>query len=518
MPLPTHTPVIVGVGQRCDTSSAPGEGLSPLQALVEVARSAAADSGCPDPAALLRALDAVTVIRLFSDTNPRFKSPFGAMASPPWSLAQALGAQPRQREYAAAGGDSPQTKLTQACRQVAAGEAGLVLLAGVEALRTELAARRAGLQLDWSDAAPAGDAPAEPPLRYFTAEEELHGMRSASAMYGLIAQAMRHAKGLTPAQYSARSAELFARFAAVARDNPYATRRAGYSAAQIAAVGADNPMVGTPYPKLMTASAFVDQAAAILVCSEQRAQALGIPRERWVYLHGAAAAHAPWFVSERADLVRSQAMRLAAQQALAFAGRSVADMAMFDFYSCFPSAVQAACDALGVAETDPRALTVTGGLSFFGGAGNNYSSHAIAEMVSRLRRQPQAFGLVLANGGLLTKESIGVYSAERSDGAWLFEAGAPIQACIDAEPAVALNHRPSGSAVVETFCVLWHKQQPQHGCVFGRLPDGARFLAKLAASPEELRAIGERDAIGLSGTVQAENGVNWFRLDRLPAP
>ncbi|MBS0599484.1 MAG: acetyl-CoA acetyltransferase, partial [Proteobacteria bacterium] len=87
----------------------------------------------------------------------------------------------------------------------------------------------------------------------YTKAEEKHGMRSAIAMYALIGQALRHAAGQTVDQYREASAKLFARFAAVARDNPLATRRKGYSAEQIAEVNAENPFVGFPYTKLMTA-------------------------------------------------------------------------------------------------------------------------------------------------------------------------------------------------------------------------------------------------------------------------
>ena len=47
------------------------------------------------------------------------------------------------------------------------------------------------------------------------------------------------------------------------------------------------------------------------------------------------------------------------------AGVDVGDVAEADLYSCFPSAVQAFVEALGLDEA--RALTVTGGMSFAGG-------------------------------------------------------------------------------------------------------------------------------------------------------
>jgi acetyl-CoA C-acetyltransferase len=153
----------------------------------------------------------------------------------------------------------------------------------------------------------------------------------------------------------------------------------------------------------MTASAFVDQSAAFIVVSEARADELGIPQDKRVYLHGEAHAHDTWFVSDRERLDQSPAMRLTSRAALAQAGKTIADVDVFDIYSCFPSVVQIACKELGISPDDKRGLTVTGGLPYFGGPGNNYVTHAIAEMVQRVRAKPGAYGLVMANVGLVTK-------------------------------------------------------------------------------------------------------------------
>ena len=114
---------------------------------------------------------------------------------------------------------------------------------------------------------------------------------------------------------------------------------------------------------------------------------------------------------ERQDLAHSPAAAMAARRALELAGASLADIGAFDLYSCFPIAVFNICDELGLAPDDPRRLTLTGGLPFFGGAGNNYSMHAIAEIAARVRADPGSFGLVGANGGIMSKYSVGVYSA-----------------------------------------------------------------------------------------------------------
>ena len=116
--------------------------------------------------------------------------------------------------------------------------------------------------------------------------------------------------------------------------------------------------------------------------------------------------------------ILSKAIKLAAESALSMAGLGVDDIDLFDLYSCFPCAVEVACDAIGLASDDARGVTVTGGLPFFGGPGNNYSLHAIAEMVSRLRNGGGKHGLVTANGYYLTKHSMGIYSTAAPQQNW----------------------------------------------------------------------------------------------------
>ncbi len=506
----TRVPVIVGSGQVTDTTSPPELARSPLKLMQEAAQLAAEDSGAG--AALLKGLDSVTVIRLFADTLPRFASPFGKLANAPWSLAQRLEAtQATDLVYPPHGGDSPQVMLARACERIAQGQSQAALIVGGEALRTELAAKRAGLQLQWGEDAPTKPDELDGPKGMYTPAEEQHGMRSAIAMYALIGQALRHAAGQTVDQYREASARLFARFAAVAKDNPLATRRKGYSAGQIGEVTAENPYIGFPFTKLMTASAFIDQSAAFIVVSEARADALGIAPDKRVYLHGTAAAHDQWYVSERAQLDRSPAMRLTARHALAQAGKRIDDLDFFDIYSCFPSAVQIACRELGISPDDPRGLTVTGGLPYFGGPGNNYVTHAIAEMVQRVRGKPGSYGLVMANGGLVTKEAVGLYSTARPAAPFVREDASVIQDQIDREAQAPLAAAPQGEAVIETYAVLHGKNGPESGVLFGRLAaSGERFIANTPADADTLSRLQAQEAMGLPGTVSQVEGRNVF--------
>jgi acetyl-CoA C-acetyltransferase len=195
---------------------------------------------------------------------------------------------------------------------------------------------------------------------------------------------------------------------------------------------------------------------------------------------------------ERADLSKGPASELAVRQALGAAGAALADVAAFDFYSCFPIAVFNICDALGLASADPRGLTVTGGLPFFGGAGNNYSMHAIASMARKLRRMPGTLGLVGANGGFLTKYSVGIYSTRPAE--WRGFDSTALQREVDAWAAPELAPDHSGAATIETYTVDYAGKAPR-AVVIGRTPSGARFAAA-AEDDVIVRHLIEADPLG----------------------
>ena len=269
-----------------------------------------------------------------------------------------------------------------------------------------------------------------------------------------------------------RIARLWARFSEVADGNPAAWLRERFRAEAIATPSARNRMVGYPYTKLMNANDAVDQGAALILCSAEAARRLGLARERWIYPHAGADGYDHFFVSERQDLCSSPAIRIAGARALALAGRSLAEMTHLDLYSCFPSAVQVAMNELGI--DDARSPTVTGGLTFAGGPLNNYVMHAIARMVQVLREDRGSFGLVTANGGFLTKHSIGVYSAQEPAGGYRFE---NVQAEIDALPRRAVAVDARGRAEIEGYTVMFGPDGPTIAHAACLLPDGTRTWA-----------------------------------------
>src|SRR5437762_941539 len=89
----------------------------------------------------------------------------------------------------------------------------------------------------------------------------------------------------------------------------------------------------------------VDMAAALLVASHEKAEALGVPADRRVYLRGWAYGNDPWYVAEHPELWRSEAMKQVSGAALTMAGAGIDEVAHIDLYSCFASLVLVAREA-----------------------------------------------------------------------------------------------------------------------------------------------------------------------------
>lgn len=507
-PVQPNTPILVGCGEITDRDTPIEAGRSPWDLTAAASRLALADAVAPG---LPAAIDTVAMIRLFSDTSHRFATRLGTSTNPPASLARRLGLQASRLVYTWSGGNMPQYLVNRFAEAIAGGEIRAALIAGGEALRTQHAVERAGLPVSWAE--DPGGAPEliGDPRRGWNDDEDRHQLRAAIAMYPLIENAIRADLGRDVATHLAAIGRLMAGFARVAAANPLATRRDGHPAEVLTRIDERNRWIGFPYPRLLNSNAFIDQAAAIVMTSVGTARALGIPEDRWVYLHGCADGHDHWYLSEREALHRSPAIRAASRLALRMAGIGLDEVDSIDLYSCFASAVEIGCREIGLAEDDPRGLTITGGLPFFGGPGNNYVTHSIAAMMRRVRERPGRYGLVTANGNYVTKHAFGVYSTRPVAGSWARESPARLQAELDALPKAPFTSTPSGRARIETYTVMHGRDGPEYGLVIGRLlATGERFLANPPADPAALWDLQDRESLGREGVVTTRDGRNTF--------
>jgi acetyl-CoA C-acetyltransferase len=462
MALDPRTPVIVGVGQHVHRASGLDDALEPAALMELAARAATLDAGLGS----VPAADALRVVGLIS----------WRYGNPARFVAERLGISPAELALTTMGGNSPQSLVNRTAGEIARGELDLAILTGAEAWRTRMRARQHGADLSWPKADPA-DAPrllGEDLSMNLSAETE-RGITMPVQIYPMFETAIRADSGREPDDHLVRISELWARLSAVAATNPYAWRRDPLTAEQIRTPGPSNRMVGFPYAKYMNSNNDVDMGAALIVCSVETAERLGVARDRWVFPLAGTDAHEHQYVSHRWSFAETPAIELAGRRALELAGAAIDDVAVVDLYSCFPSAVQLGARSLGLS-IDAQ-LTRTGGLSFAGGPWNNYVMHAIATVVGDLRERPGELGLVWANGGYATKHAFGVYST-----------APPIHGFRHDHPQPEIDRLPrrdlatpadaAGEARIEAYTVMHDREgAPQTVLAATLLADGRRAWA-----------------------------------------
>lgn len=298
----------------------------------------------------------------------------------------------------------------------------------------------------------------------------------------------------------------------MAAENPVAWSPKALTAQEISTVSEKNRYIGYPYTKAMNPVLAVDMGAAVIMTTVGKARELGIDPRQWIYVRGGIDVNDTWHISERPSLHESPAIRLAWRRLCDATGIDLDTVTDFDIYSCFPSAVEVACNEIGLSISDPRGVTVTGGLPYMGGPGNNYSLHAIAAMTARLRERGNGHGLVTANGLYLTKHSLGLYSTEPSGTEWKALDSGVLQQQVDNLPTLSIATDPVGAATAEAFTVSFDRNGPKQGIVIAKNDAGDRILAYTPSDAEILKQLLDEDVAGRAGQVSVVEGVNIFKL------
>ncbi len=497
-----RAPVLLGAGQRtvrpgeAAVGALPLEGASDPLALLEAAARAAAEDAGLGPA-VFEALDTIGLVESLG----------WAPQNGPRLLAERLGAHPQRELVTGIGGDTPLVLVNHVARAILRGEIELALLGGTHVIRTLRSARAKGVQLQLptgGEGRPTAVSESKPGT---TKREQGYGLAFPVTIYPLFENALRARRGLDLDEHRRRMGALMEPFTRVAAANPHAWFPVARSAEELVKVTGENRMVAFPYPKYLNAVIETDQAAAVLMASSDAARRLGLRAERLVHWWGGAqAVEEPWFPTERPDFAACPALRRAAGDALAEAGVAISGVDHLDFYSCFPVAVEMACELLGIPEDDPRGLTVTGGLPYAGGPGNDYCMHALAAMVERVRARG-GVGLVTGNGWYLTKHSAAVVASHPGGRGGAPPAPEPVPA-----PApIVFADEAEGEGTLETYTVTYGRAgAPEHGVAVGRLADGRRFLAEVPGDAAQLEAFAAREEVGRRGRVTHRDGRNRF--------
>ena len=458
----TESIVISGWGQITQPKDATPPFLDPLDLMERAARDAGSVAGI----GVLSTVDTVLMVR------PQSRN----LIEPAAELARRLGLRPRQTRLSGIGGQVPQQFVNQAAGMLARGEAETILICGAETYYPRSAAAVSGDQAllqgipdDYADDDAVGS----------NALEQRHGLSLPIHGFPLFENALWAQSGLARAAWLERVGNLWAGFSAVAASHPNAWTRAPRTAAEITTPSADNRPICFPYTKRMVSLVTADIGAAIIVTTARRAALARDGAARPVYFLGGAYAKARQrFMIDKADFTRSPAMAQALAQAQARAALSVAEIECFDLYSCFPCAVNVARRELGLADADPRPLTLTGGLGFFGGPGSNYALHGIATLAAAIASGRYRTGMATALGWFMHKYAVGIYSAtphqidlsahDREDDAHPEAGAAPVAAVVEA----------TGMGTIETYTVIYDRaQHPLRSLIYGRMDSGLRFVA-----------------------------------------
>jgi acetyl-CoA C-acetyltransferase len=470
-----------------------GNAPEPLVSWEQRAREAAALAGAED---VLPHIDSLQVV--YCQSWP-YDDPAGRLAA-------AIGATPRHLLYSGIGGTTPQDLTNRTAEAMQRGELDLALICSTEALATVRGAKKRGERLPWSHRK-SSPFPWEPPHP----SEMAHEVLQAWETFPLWDTARRAKRGASLADDAAEAASMMAAMSVVAAGNPHAWRPTALDAARVGTATADNRYVGWPYTKHEVAVMDVDMSAAVLLATREKADALGVDEDRRLYLTGWAYAEDPASIAERADMSRSAAMSVVGERALAHAGIELGDIDAFDLYSCFPSSLRLACDALGLSIDDRRGLTITGGLPYAGGPASGYQMHAIATAYDRACGSSRPDRVMITGVGMhMAKHVTGVWSSVPDAARPPADSGA-VQADVDAQQRRReLLTAWSGPATVCAYTVAHGRDgAPQQGLVVLDTEDG-RALARVhdAALLDDAES---RELVGQPVTVTTDGKRNEAR-------
>jgi acetyl-CoA C-acetyltransferase len=485
------TPVLVGFGVATQREEDARRAREAIDLMIDAVQRAADDAGS---AAVLAGVQRIAVPR----GRWTYRNPGGA-------IARAVQA-PNAVSVLASVGVLQQTLIGDVCKRIAAGEIDTALVVGGDTgyriLRGQLAEIPVPERQD--DDEPQVMLKPHDELRH--AAELRAGMRMPVGLYAIMESAFRASRGWSVEEHRDRIAGLYSRFSEIAAENPHAWKREKLSPEAIRSASQRNPMQAFPYTRLHCSTWNVDQASALLFCSQAKAQALGVPGERWIFPLASTESNHMVPVSARADLGACPGAGIAGRAALAAADLNPADIDLVDLYSCFPVAVETYAEELGLPQT--RDLTVTGGMPFAGGPYNNYVLQATCRIAELLRRGAGRTGLVSSVSGVLTKQGFGLWSREPGPRAfaWADLTGQVAQR-IRTKPVVEAYE---GDGVVAGYTVLHDRGAAPRGVVIADI-DGGRRTVGVTHDERLIAALETNEHCGSPVRMSADGG---FRLSQ----
>ncbi len=298
MSIDPRTPVLVGQGQIVNHAATLADAREPAQLIAEAIKSATTDAGLntvPD-------VDALNIVRMLS----------WRYANPAHTVARLLGINTRADGITPHGGNMPQLVVNKLAREIQRGELDIAIIAGGESSYSRARAQRESATLNWTPETQGTPAPHQiiDDAAMSSPEEVARKIFLPVQIYPMFETAIRAKANRSIAEHDQLISELWSRFSGVAATNTNAWSQTSLSAEQIHTVTPKNRMIGSPYRKVMNSNNQVDMAAALIICSVEKAIQLGIARDRWVFPISGTDCHEHYYISNRFSFADTPAVRL----------------------------------------------------------------------------------------------------------------------------------------------------------------------------------------------------------------
>ncbi|KAJ5515023.1 hypothetical protein N7463_004575 [Penicillium fimorum] len=476
MMVPHKVPIIIGVGEVDNASRRKEDAIEPLHLMLRAVREAASDSCNSNSPAIISSIDSVKVVA--SSTWP--------YKDLPGLVCEGLGIKAHYTAYSELAGSASVELIDDTARMIANEEIEVGVVVGGEAM--------ASLKTFIKDGAyPPPWTPPETAQVYYANDTDMltgigraHQVGVPMHVYSMYENALRWRRRQSLLENIEESSSLYGQFAYIASQHPMAWNHGKYprKANEIRNITKKNRMICFPYPLLMNAFNDVNLASACIMTTTEYAERMGISRDKWIFPLGGGRAKDSKDFWNRPNFYSSQAISSSLDLCFQSSGLCKDDIDLFDFYSCFPIVPKLACRHLGFpCDEPPKPITLLGGLNSFGGPGANYSLHAVAEMVRRLRKlgglPRPSNGLVLANGGVLTTENAICLSthARKDNNRYPTRDNNQLLPAGQLPPPVSMHQE--GEALIETYTVEYNREnQPKLGHIVCRLKrNGHRIIA-----------------------------------------
>ena len=383
-----------------------------------------------------------------------------------------------------------QNLINSACHDIAQGKIRASLIVGGEARYKKILALKENKEFIETKLNINPDFYVKAADELQTKEEQDELGLMAVGYYAILETAYRKKNGLSLQEHKDKISNMYAEFSKVAANNPDGWIDSMKSAKDIKLVSKENPLQAFPYNKLHCSSWNVNQASAMILCSEDLADKLDIPRNKRVYPLVSSETNHMIAPIQRPKLSESTGLDLAASFIKNICDEHKIQPNIYDLYSCFPVAVQMFADSLNLGSEDVK--TVTGGMPFAGGPLNNYMIHSTVKMVSEIRNNHSNIGLVTGVSGMMTKQAFALWAKEPL--IQFISKDVTEEAALIEHP-VEMSTQTNGMAIVLGYTIFKDANKDMKVVIYGEDSQNKRKVL-ISKDKEIIKSMGEEEWVG----------------------